>query len=478
MGTTNDSRSYDLIVIGAGPGGYVAAIRAGQLGLKTALIEANERLGGTCLNVGCIPSKALLESSERYADLSRGIEEHGVTVGEVSLDLERLMARKAGVVAELTEGIVGLMKKNKVTVIKGRGELLGDGRVAVHGLGDAAGSAPQDLSATSILIATGSEAIELPFLPFDGDFVVSSTEALAFEEVPKRLVVIGAGAVGLELGSVWSRLGADVTVLEMLPQAVPFADKQIAKVLERSLKKQGLKLMLQTKVTGATVKNNELVVSYEDKRAAPGELATDKLLVAVGRRPFTKGLGLDAVGIELDPAGRIPVSIEDGFMTRAPGVYAIGDVIEGPMLAHKAEEEGIAAVERLAGLAGLVNHAVIPNVVYTHPEVASVGLTEEAAKAQGLEIAVGKFYFKANGRAKSMGETEGLAKVVADAASDKLLGVHIVGARASEMIGEAAVAMEFGGSAEDLARTCHAHPTLSEILKEAAMAVDKRAIHG
>ena len=477
MGTTNDSQAFDLIVIGAGPGGYVAAIRAGQLGLKTALIEANERLGGTCLNVGCIPSKALLESSERYSALKDGLDEHGISVGSVALDLERLMSRKQGIVTELTSGIVGLMKKNKVTVFQGRGELLGAGRVAVPGVGDAAEEPARELRATSILIATGSAPVELPFLPFDGEFIVSSTEALAFDEVPKRLVVIGAGAVGLELGSVWSRLGAEVTVLEMLPQAVAFADKQIAKVLERSLKGQGLNLMLQTKVTGATVRENEIHVSYEDKRGEAGELACDKLLVAVGRRPYTAGLGLEAAGISLDEAGRVPVKVKEGFQTSAPGVYAIGDVIEGPMLAHKAEEEGIAVVERLAGLAGLVNHAVIPNVVYTHPEVASVGLTEEAAKAQGLEVAVGKFYFKANGRAKSMGETEGLAKVVADATSDRLLGVHIVGARASEMIAEAAMAMEFGGSAEDLARTCHAHPTLSEILKEAAMAVDNRAIH-
>jgi dihydrolipoamide dehydrogenase len=464
--------SYDLVVIGAGPGGYVAAIRAGQLGLKTLLVEKAQSLGGTCLNVGCIPSKALLESTEAYARACESLAEFGVRTGAVTYDLAAMQARKAGIVKELTDGIRLLMKKNKVTVRQARAELDGPGKVRLH----ADDGATETLHATAVLLATGSVPIELPFLPFDGERVVSSTEALAFDRVPRHLVVVGGGAIGLELGSVWRRLGAEVTVVEMLPQIVPFADKQLAKMLERSLKKQGLQFLLQHRVTGARVEGADLHVTVVDAKGGEHVLVGDKVLVAVGRKPFSQGLGLASVGLTPDEKGRVPV---DGhFATAAAGVWAIGDLVAGPMLAHKAEEEGIAAVERIAGKAGHVDADAIPNVVYTEPELAQVGLTEDEAVARGLKVKTGKFFYKANGRAKSLGAEDGLAKVVADADSDRLLGVQILGARASELIGEATVALSLKASAEDLALTCHAHPTLSEILKEAALAVEGRAIHG
>ncbi len=463
---------FDVVVIGSGPGGYVAAIRAAQLGLKTCIVEKYPSLGGTCLNVGCIPSKALLESSELFAVARDKMADHGVVLGaEPGLDLAAMQARKARIVTELTDGVAGLMKKNKIQMIRGHGSLLDAHTVKV------AGDEKQDtVTAANVILASGSKAVELPFLPFDDERVVNSTGALAFEEVPARLAVIGAGAVGLELGSVWRRLGAEVTVVEMLPQITPFADRQLAKALQRSLKGQGVDIRLKTRVTGAEVDEGGVTLTLEkDKAKEPESLRCDRVLVAVGRRPYHEGMGLEAAGVELEDGGRVKV---DGHLrTSLPGVYAIGDLVRGPMLAHKAEDEGVAVAERIAGKPGHVNYDAIPSIVYTEPELASVGLSEEAAKASKVKYKVGRFLFRANGRAKALGAEEGMVKILADAKTDRLLGVHMVGARASEMIAEAVVAMEFGGSAEDLARSVHAHPTLSEIVKEAAMAVDGRSIH-
>ena len=461
----------DLVVIGAGPGGYVAAIRAAQLGLSVALVEKDASLGGTCLNVGCMPSKALLESSELYARLGADAVAHGITVSGVTLDLAAMMARKDKVVAELTRGIALLMKKNKVTVHQGLGRLDGPGRVVVR----AADGVETVLEARSVLLATGSVPVELPFLPFDGVRVVTSTEALSFDAVPASLAVIGAGAVGLEMASVWSRLGAEVTVIELLPQITPFADADAAKELQRALKKQGITFQLGAKVTGATVGDDGVTLAVEDQRGKALEVIAEKVLVAVGRRPYVDGLGLESAGLKTDQRGRI--AVDAGFRTGAAGVYAIGDLVEGPMLAHKAEEEGVAVAEILAGKPGLVNHAAIPSVVYTHPELAQVGLTESQAAGEGREIRIGRFPFKASGRAKAIGDTAGLVKVIADARTDRILGVHMVGPHVSELIGEAVLGVEFSAAAEDIARTVHAHPTLSEALKEAALAVDGRAIH-
>jgi dihydrolipoamide dehydrogenase len=462
--------SYDLIVIGAGPGGYVCAIRAAQLGLKTALVEKDAALGGTCLNVGCIPSKALLESSELFHVMRHKAEPHGIQPASVKLDLPVMLARKDGIVKDLTDGIAVLMKKNKVTVLRGRGVLKGEGKVAAL-----SADGEQEIAAKAICLAMGSVPVQLPFMPFDGERIVSSTEALCFDKVPQHLVVIGAGAIGLEMGSVWNRLGAKVTVVELLPRVAPFADAQLSTLLERSLKAQGMVFRLGAKVTGAKVEGEAVTLSLQNAKGEEESIACDKVLVAVGRKPCTDTAGLQEAGVTLE-GGRVVV--DDHFRTNVPGVYAIGDLIRGPMLAHKAEDEGVALAELLAGKPGHVNYDAIPNVVYTHPELACVGLTEEECKQKGLPVKVGKFYFKGNGRAKSLNEDEGLAKVVAHAETDRLLGVHIFGARASDMIAEAVVAMEMKASAEDLARTCHAHPTLSEILKEAALAVDKRAIHG
>ncbi len=462
--------SRDVAVVGAGPGGYVAAIRAAQLGLKVALIEKHERLGGTCLNVGCIPSKALLESSELLYAARHRCRDHGVVIGDVSLDLDAMMARKVSVVTQLTDGVAGLMKKNKVEVLQGHAELTGPDRLRVTGDGE-----PVDVTAKAIIIATGSAPVELPFLHFDGSRVIDSTGALSLPAVPDHLVVIGAGAVGLELGSVWLRLGAKVTVVEMMPQIVPFADRQVAGQLQRALKAQGMEFHLATKVTAAEVGEGGVTLTLRDGKDQESTIEGDRVLVAVGRRPYTEGLGLAAVGLELDAHGRIPV--DESLRTEVPSIYAIGDVIAGPMLAHKAEEEGVAVAETIAGGAGHTNPAVIPSVVYTDPALATVGLGEAQAKERGFEPRVGRFLFRANGRAKAMGSEDGLVKVIADAATDRLLGVQIVGPAASELIAEAVVAMEFQASAEDLARTIHAHPTLSEVVKEAALAVDKRAIH-
>ncbi len=462
--------SYDYAVIGGGIAGYVSAIRAGQLGLRTVLVEKESRLGGTCLNVGCIPSKALLESSEHYARALHSFPEHGIRLGEVKLNLSTMMKRKEGVVKTLTDGIRLLMKKNKVTVLEGLGRLTAADRIAVTTAGG-----EQEITAGAICLATGSVPVELPFMPFDHTRVVNSTDALSFVRVPKHLVVIGAGAVGLELGSVWSRLGAKVTVIEMLPQIAPFADKQLATTLMRLLKDQGMEFLLNTKVTSAKVTKQQVALTWENGKGESGTVKGDKVLVAVGRRPFHEGVGLEAVGITPEASGHI--AVDDQFRTSVPSIYAVGDLIHGPALAHKGEEEGVAVAEIIAGRPGHVNYDIIPNVIYTAPELATVGLHEKEAKERGIEVKVGKFYFRANGRALGMGESDGLVKVVADAKSDRVLGVHILGPRASDMIAEAVVAMEFQASAEDIARTIHAHPTLPEALKEAALAVDKRAIH-
>lgn len=462
---------YDLVVIGAGPGGYVAAIRAAQLGLKVACVDKRKELGGTCLNIGCIPSKALLDSSELFALARTRFARHGIAVGDVGLDLKAMMARKDAVVKGLTDGVAGLFKKNRITFVHGTARLAGPGKVVVKsGTKEAA-----VLEAKHVLLATGSEPAALPALPFDGTTVVGSTEALAFDKVPAHLIVVGAGYIGLELGSVWARLGSKVTVVEFLPRILAQGDAEVAGLLQKSLAKQGLTFHLDTKVTGASTQGGQVVVNAQSK-GKDVLLQGDKVLVAVGRRPHTAGLGLEEAGVALDEkSGR--VTVDEGWQTNLPGVYAIGDLIAGPMLAHKAEEEGVAVAERLAGKKTHVNYATIPGVIYTHPEVASVGLSEEQARVAGREVRVGKFPFLANGRARCLDETEGLVKLLADAKTDRLLGAHVIGPRASDLIAELVAVMEFSGSAEDVARTCHAHPTLSEAVREAALAVEKRALH-
>ena len=465
---TQPDKHFDLVVIGAGPGGYVAAIRGAQLGLKTACVEKESRLGGTCLRVGCIPSKALLESSELYHEAAHRFEAHGIGVGELSFDLDRMMARKAQVVEQLTGGIAGLFKKNKVSRFHGSGRLDGAGRVLVT----AADGAEVTLRAGHIIIATGSEVATLPGIEMDWEYVGGSTEALSFPTVPEHLVVIGAGVIGLELGSVWLRLGARVTVLEYMNRILPGMDLRQAKRAHALFRRQGFDFRLGARVTGARRDGDGCVVEVDGN---PEPLRSDRVLVAIGRRPHTDGLGLDSVGITLDERGRIPVG--EHLATTAPNVYAIGDVIAGPMLAHKAEEEGIACVERIATGWGHVDYATIPSVVYTDPEIAWVGLTEEQLKEAGTPFRAGRFLFSANGRARALGRTDGEVKVLAHAETDRVLGVHMIGPRVSELIAEAATAMAFGASAEDIARACHAHPTLSEVTKEAAMAAWDKPIH-
>ncbi|GIW88939.1 MAG: dihydrolipoyl dehydrogenase [Isosphaeraceae bacterium] len=463
---------YDLIVIGGGPGGYVAAIRASQLGMKVACVEKRPALGGTCLNIGCIPSKALLDSSELFHLAQTRFAAHGIQTGPISLDLAAMMARKEQVVASLTGGVQFLFKKNKIDWLQGFGRLASPSSVAVSS-GD---GSEQIHHARAILLATGSVPIELPFLPFDGQTVVSSTEALAFDRVPEHLVVVGGGYIGLELGSVWKRLGSRVTVIEFLPRIVPMADAEIGQALFRSLQKLGLEFHLETKVTGFQLGSPKGHITAEKKSGETLVLPCDKVLVSVGRKGFLDGLGLDAVGVAHDPkTGK--VQTDEQFRTNVPGIYAIGDIIAGPMLAHKAEDEGVAVAEILAGKPGHVNYQAIPSVIYTWPEMASVGLTEEQAQERNLPYKVGKFPFLANGRAKALDETEGLVKVIAHAQTDRLLGVHILGPRASDLIAEAVAAIEFHGTSEDIARICHAHPTLSEAVKEAALAVEGRALH-
>jgi dihydrolipoamide dehydrogenase len=465
--------SYDLVVIGTGPGGYVCAIRAAQLGLRTAVVEKRATHGGTCLNVGCIPSKALLHASEAFEEANKHFADLGIDVGTPKLDLKKMMAFKDEGVAGNTKGVEFLLKKNKVETFHGTGRIAGAGRVEV--VSEDGGN--QMLETKSIVIATGSDVTRLPGVTIDEKVVVSSTGALELDRVPKKLLVIGAGVIGLELGSVWRRLGAEVTVVEYLDRVLPGMDGEVGKQFQRILTKQGIAFKLSTKVTGVEIgKKGGASVTVEPAAGGTAEtLQADVVLVAIGRVPYTEGLGLDTVGVQRDDKGRILT--DSHYATNVTGIYAIGDVIAGPMLAHKAEDEGVAIAEMLAGQSGHVNYGVIPNVVYTFPEVASVGKTEEELKKDGIAYNAGKFPFTANGRAKANGTTDGFVKVLADAQTDRVLGVHIVGADAGNLIAEVAVAMEFGASSEDIARTCHAHPTLTEAVKEAALAVNKRAIH-
>lgn len=457
---------HDLIVIGAGPGGYVAAIRAAQLGMNVACIEKEPALGGTCLRIGCIPSKALLESSELYAEAQHGFEKHGIEIEKMSLDLDTMMRRKDGVVESLTKGIAGLFKKNKITRYAGRGRFSGPGNVVV-----VSADGEQQLTAPHIIIATGSKVARLPGVEPDGDRIGTSTEALSYSKPPEHLVVIGAGYIGLELGSVWRRLGSKVTVLEYLDRILPGTDGEVATEALKIFKRQGLEFQLGCRVTGAESKKKHARVEIDGHSA----IECNRVLLCTGRVPMTDGLNLESIGIQLDRRSRIPVT--SGFRTSAAGVYAIGDVIEGPMLAHKAEEEGVACVEQIATGHSHIDYNAIPSVAYTHPEIAAVGKTEEQLKEENVEYKKGKFPFMANGRAKALGQTDGFVKILADTKTDRLLGVHIIGPRAGDLIAEAATAITFHASSEDLARTCHAHPTLPEAIKEAALAVTTGAIH-
>ncbi|MGH7357747.1 MAG: dihydrolipoyl dehydrogenase [Candidatus Rokuibacteriota bacterium] len=456
----------DLVVIGAGPGGYVAAIRAAQLGMNVACVEREPALGGTCLRIGCIPSKALLESSELFAAAGERFAAHGVRLGEVKLDLAAMLRRKDDTVQGLTSGVDGLFRKRRIVRYTGHGRIIGPGAVVVEN-----GSEVARITARRILIATGSTSASLPGVTPDGDRIGTSTEALGYPDVPGHLVVIGGGYIGLELGSVWRRLGAKVTIVEYLDRILPGMDAEVSAAAKRIFETQGLAFRLRSRVTGARVEADGCVVECEGAEPIRG----DRVLVAVGRSPVTGNLGLESVGIPPDEHGRI--AVDERFATKADGVYAVGDVVRGPMLAHKASEEGIACVERLAGGFGHVDYDAIPSVVYTSPEIAAVGKTEEQLQAAGLDYRKGVFPFRANGRARALGQTEGHVKVLADTKTDRVLGVHILGPRAGDLIAEAASAMAFGASSEDIARTCHAHPTLAEVFREAALAVDGRALH-
>jgi len=466
-------QSFDVIIIGGGPGGYVCAIKAAQLGLKTACVENRGSLGGTCLNIGCIPSKALLSSSEEYEKAAHHFAAHGILVDKLGLDLKKMLGRKDKVVTDLTKGVEFLFKKYKVTYIKGTGRLLGGGRVEVL---SAPGSG-ETYAAKHIVIATGSEPMPLPGIEIDEKKVVTSTGALALEKVPGHMVVIGGGVIGLELGSVWRRLGAQVTVVEFLDKIVPTMDGEIGQQFQKILGKQGIAFKLSTKVTGVKPSGDALDVTIEPAKGGPAEtMKADVVLVSIGRRPYVSGLGLEMAGVQRDEKGRVKTDAH--FKTNIPGIYAIGDVIAGPMLAHKAEEEGVALAEMLAGQAGHVNYETCPNIVYTSPELAAVGKTEEELKAAGVQYKVGKFPFIANGRAKAAGDTDGLVKLIADAKTDRLLGAHILGPNAGTMIHECVMAMEFQASAEDVARAFHGHPTHNEAVKEAALAIVSFPIHG
>ena len=464
--------SFDLVVIGSGPGGYVAAIRAAQLGMKVACVEKRATLGGTCLNIGCIPSKALLAASEKFHEAESGLAAFGVDVGKPKLNMKQMMAHKDGVVAANVNGVAFLFKKNKIEHVIGTGSIPKAGEVLVTG----EDGKKRTLTAGKILIATGSESTPLPGVEIDEKQIVTSTGALELSSVPKHLVVIGGGVIGLEMGSVWRRLGAEVTVVEYLDRIVPTMDQDIGKQFQRVLGKQGFKFLLGSKVTGAKKSKSGVTLTVEP--AAGGdkqELKADVVLVAIGRRPFTQGLGLEALGVAMDKRGFIQV--DEDYQTSVNGIYAIGDAIPGPMLAHKAEEDGIAAVEIMAGEAAHVDYNLVPGIVYTWPEVASIGKTEEELKAAGVDYKVGKFPFTANGRARAINMTDGLVKILADAKTDRVLGCHILGAEAGTLIHEVATAMVFGASAEDIAMTCHGHPTLNEAVKEAALAVHGRPIH-
>ncbi|MFZ3230601.1 MAG: dihydrolipoyl dehydrogenase [Pseudobdellovibrio sp.] len=465
--------SFDLVIIGSGPGGYVGAIRASQLGLKTAVIEKDKTLGGTCLNVGCIPSKALLQSSEYYYEANHDFASHGIKLDKISLDLPTMMSRKDKIVKDLTGGIEFLFKKNKITSLKGYGKILTTNTVEVL----AADGTKTVVEAKNIIIATGSIPVELPFLKYDEKKILSSTGALTLDYVPKEMLVVGGGVIGLEMGSVWARLGSKVTVIEFADKICPLIDQDCMTVLVRSMKKMGMDFLTSTKVTASRSVGGRVELDYESiTDGKKSSIQGDVVLVSTGRKPFTDGLGLENVGIQLDERGRVKTNPK--FQTNVANIYAIGDVIIGPMLAHKAEDEGVAVAELIATGHGHVNYATVPSVIYTHPEVSCVGLTEAQAKEQGIETAVGKFFFAANGRAKARGATEGFVKIVTDKRTDRIIGGHIVGAGSSEILGEIVVAMEFGGSSEDLARSFHSHPTMSETIREAALAVDKRARQG
>ena len=460
-------QEFDLVVIGSGPGGYVGAIRASQLGLKVAVVEKEKSLGGTCLNVGCIPSKALLESSEHYEFAKNSFKTHGVIPSGVKLDLKQMMARKNKIVSELTQGIQFLFKKNKITRFTGWGKLKSSHEVELKSK-----NKTEILKTKNILLATGSCPIELPFALFDKEIIVSSTSALSFSKVPEKIVVIGGGYIGLELGSVWRRLGSEVTVIEAESRLCSSMDEQISSKLLSLLKKQSLQFEMQSKVTKVEVKNKKAKVFFEDSKGSNKNISCDKVLVCVGRKPFTKNLGLENGGIQLNSLGQL--SVDKNYRTAKKNIFAIGDLIAGPMLAHKAEEEGVAVAEFIAEGYGHVNYETVPSVIYTHPEVASVGKTEEQLKQEQRDYLVGSFPFLANGRAKALNDTEGFVKILADKKTDKILGVHVIGPRAGDLIAEAIIAMEFHSSSEDLARSFHAHPTLSEALREASLAVHKR----
>lgn len=467
------SDTYDVVVVGGGPGGYVAAIRAAQLGLKTAVVEKRGRLGGTCLNVGCIPSKALLQSSHHFEMAGHGFAEHGIKA-QVSLDLKTMLARKDKVVFDLTGGIEFLMKKNKIDYIVGAGEVTKAGEVSVTPNGK--GAKKQTLATKNIIIATGSESTPLKGVVVDEKQIVTSTGALELPKVPKSMVIIGAGVIGLELGSVWRRLGADVTVVEFLDVALPGMDGEVSKQMKRILEKQGLKFKMKTKVTGAKTGKAGVTLTMEPAEGGKAEtLKADVVLVSIGRRPYVEGLGLEKAGVEMTDRGFIKVDAD--FQTNVPGIFAIGDVIGGAMLAHKAEDEGVVCAEIMAGQTGHIDYGLIPGIVYTHPEVAAVGKTEEQLKKDGVAYKSGKFPFSANSRARSNGDADGFVKILADAKTDKVLGCHIIGPQGGDLIQEVVNVMEFGGSAEDIARTCHGHPGLPEAVKEAAMGVGGRAIH-
>ena len=461
---------FDVVIIGSGPGGYIAAIRSGQLGLKTALVEKDKELGGTCLNVGCIPSKALLTSSDHLMFVKNEAAKHGIVIDGARADLAKMQERKNKVVKTFNSGVRSLMKTNKVTVIKGLGTISAPGKVSIK----SSSRETQEVETKNIVIATGSAPVELPFAKFDGETIVCSTEALEFTEAPKKLVVIGAGAIGLELGSVWNRLGSEVTMLEFLPRIALGFDLELSNLLQRLLAGQGITFHLEAKVSAVNVNNGRATVTAT-KDGQELKFDADKVLVSVGRRPFSDGLGAEKVGVALDEKKRIKV--DKHFRTNVEGVYAIGDVIAGPMLAHKAEDEGIACMEIIAGKAGHVNYEAIASIIYTNPELAGVGLTEDQAKEQGIEVRIGKFPFRANSRAISSDDVEGMVKFVADAKTDRILGGHILHHAASELIAEAVSVIEFGGSSEDIGRTTHSHPTLSEAVREAALNVEKRALH-
>jgi dihydrolipoamide dehydrogenase len=473
-----ESNHFDLIVIGSGPGGYVAAIRAAQLGMRVACIE-REYLGGTCLNVGCIPSKALLDSSHKYELVKHGLTRQGIKIPEgVALDLPAMIKFKADVVQKNVAGVAYLFKKNKIEHIKGHGKITAPGKVEVSagGAGSAQSSASSGtFTAKNILIATGSAPIQIPSLPFDGNTIISSTEALELGEVPKRMIVVGGGYIGVEMGSVWNRLGSEIIALEFMPGILPASDREMASALQKLLEKQGIQFRFNTAAQSAQVKNGKVKVTFKSADQTGSE-EVDKVLVCVGRRPVTDNLGLKEIGVTTDARGFIPVDPKT-YATTVPGIYAIGDVIGGIMLAHKAEEEGVAAVEIMAGHAGHVNYHACPSVVYTSPQLAQVGYTEEEARKSGHEIKIGKFPFSANGYARATDETDGFVKVIGDARTDRLLGVHILSSHAAELIQEATLAMEFASSVEDVARSFHPHPTLEEAVKEAALAANKQAIH-